>query len=115
MKLGELQRKFTLDIATLIQYAYARGYELTFGDAYRDPRVHGETGVTKSYSSPRSNHKLRLAVDLNLFVNGVYITDSKHEAYLDLGVFWENLNQYTEWGGRFNDGNHFSYMFEGKK
>ena len=87
MKLGDLQKKFTYDIAMLIGYAYSKDYELTFGDAYRDPRVHGEVGFTKSYSSPYSNHKLRLAVDFNLFVKGEYITDGEHEAYKDIGEF----------------------------
>lgn len=37
--LGQKQRRFTRMIAQLIEYACQNGYELTFGDAYRDPRV----------------------------------------------------------------------------
>lgn len=111
MTLGEKQRKFTRMIGKLIEYAYANGYELTFGDAYRDPRVHGDVGVKKSYSSANSLHKSRLAVDFNLFKNGVFLQSSAdHEP---LGKFWESIG--GAWGGRFNDGNHYSLEHNGRK
>lgn len=112
MKLGEKQRLFTKLVGQLIHYAYSNGYELTFGDAYRDPRVHGEVGEKKSYSSANSVHKQRLAVDLNLFVGGVYQTST--EAHAPLGKFWESLHPACTWGGRFNDGNHYSMSHEGR-
>jgi hypothetical protein len=111
MSLGVKQRKFTLMVAALIQKAAELGYETTFGDAYRDPRVHGEQGVKKSYSEARSAHKHRLAVDLNLFKNGVYLT--KTEDHKQLGEFWESIG--GTWGGRFNDGNHYSMEHDGIK
>lgn len=111
--LGQKQRRLPLMVAKLIVYAYEHGYELTFGDAYRDPRVHGSVGVAKvgSYSKPSSVHKERLAVDFNLFKDGVYLT--KTEDYTELGEFWESLG--GSWGGRFQDGNHFSLEHEGRK
>ena len=111
MTLGQKQRKFTRMIADLIVFAYSRGYELTFGDAFRDPRLHGELGLKKSYSSASSNHKIRLAVDFNLFRGGQYLTGT--EDYAELGEFWESLG--GAWGGRFSDGNHFSLEHEGRK
>lgn len=111
MTLGEKQRKFTRMVASLIDYAYASGYELTFGDAYRDPRVHGDVGVKKSYSSANSLHKSRLAVDFNLFKNGVFLQNS--EDHRPLGEFWESIG--GAWGGRFNDGNHYSLEHNGRK
>lgn len=42
--LSQKQRALPLMIAKLIVYAYEHGYELTFGDAFRDPRVHGALG-----------------------------------------------------------------------
>lgn len=104
MTLGQKQRLFTRMIAQLIEYAYANGYELTFGDAYRDPRLHGDIGVKKSYSSANSLHKSRLAVDFNLFKNGEYLTDT--EAHKPLGEYWESIG--GAWGGRWADGNHYS-------
>lgn len=117
MTLGKKQRKFTRMIAHLIEYAYANGYELTFGDAYRDPRLHGDIGVKKSYSSANSLHKSRLAVDFNLFKNGQYLTTT--EAHRPLGEYWESIG--GTWGGRFGenggtaDGNHYSLEHGGRK
>ncbi len=113
MTLGNKQRKFTRLVGLLIEYAYQNGYELSFGDAYRDPRVHGQVGEKKSYSSANSLHKERLAVDFNLFKDGKYLTAS--EDYTQLGEFWESLG--GAWGGRFKpaDGNHFSIEHGGRK
>lgn len=111
MTLGEKQRKFTLAIATLIGYAYAQGYELTFGDAYRDPRVFGRHGEHKGYGKPESNHKQRLAVDFNLFRDGKYLSST--EDHKPLGEYWESIG--GTWGGRFGDGNHYSFEHNGQK
>ena len=88
MSLSKKQREFTLAVAQIINYAYAKGYELTFGDAYRDHRLHGDTGDKKGYGSSKSNHKIRLAVDFNLFVDGKYISDGSHYAWFDIGEEW---------------------------
>jgi hypothetical protein len=115
MSLSKKQQDFTLAIAQLINYAYARGYLLTFGDAYRDPRVHGEIGQRNSYSSSKSCHKYRLAVDFNLFANGNYIADGTHFAYIDIGEEWERIHPLARWGGRFGDANHFSFEHNSSK
>jgi len=83
-------------IAILIFYAFMRGYQLTFGDASRmDSKGHRKG----------SYHYKRLAIDLNLFKDNQYLEDTKdHEI---LGKFWEMLG--GTWGGRFNDGNHYSW------
>jgi hypothetical protein len=111
MTLGQKQRHFTRMIGLLIEYAYQNGYELTFGDAFRDSRVHGALGEKKSYSSAMSSHKQRLAVDFNLFKDGVYLTATEDHA--PLGEYWESLG--GSWGGRFNDGNHYSWEHEGRR
>lgn len=109
--LGQKQRRFAKLVARLIDKAHELGFEVTLGDAYRDPRVHGDWGVKKSYSAARSVHKRRLAIDLNLFKNGVYLTKtSDHEP---LGEWWEQ--QGGCWGGRWNDGNHYSFEYGGCK
>jgi len=111
MTLGQKQRKFTRMIADLILFAYDQGYELTFGDAYRDPQVHGAVGQKKSYSSANSLHKERLAVDFNLFKGGQFLT--RTEDHQPLGEYWESIG--GTWGGRFNDGNHYSLEHGGRK
>ena len=115
MTLSKLQQEFTVAIAQLINYAHVRGYALTFGDAYRDPRAHGEVGQKASYSSAKSRHKVRLAVDFNLFANGNYVSHGTHPAYIDIGEEWERIHDLARWGGRFGDANHFSFEYQGVK
>lgn len=110
-RLGTKQRIFSRMVADLILFAYERGYELTLGDAYRDPRVFGPVGTRKYYSSANSLHKERLAIDLNLFKDGAFLT--RTEDHKELGEFWEAIG--GTWGGRFNDGNHYSIEHNGRK
>lgn len=105
MTLSGAQRQFARDIATLILRAYEMGYEVTVGDFYRDPRVHGKYGEKVSYASANSEHKRRLAADLNLFRDGVYLT--KTDDHRALGAVWESLRPENKWGGRWDDGNHY--------
>jgi hypothetical protein len=106
--LSEKQRKFTLMVSKLIQWAYDHGYELTFGEALRTQEM-AEIYAKRGVGIKGSCHLLRLAVDLNLFIAGQYKTETK--AYEPLGLFWESIG--GSWGGRFNDGNHFSLEHEG--
>jgi len=109
--LGDKQRLFTRLVSDLLSFIHIRGYEVTFGDAYRDARLHGELGVKLAYGHKNSCHKIRLAIDLNLFKDGVYLTtDKDHEP---IGIYWESLNPLCRWGGRFKDGNHYSLEHNG--
>lgn len=116
MTLGQKQRLFTRLIADLYFFIYAKGWEATLGDSYRDPKVHGEYGEKESYSAKLSLHKLRLAQDINLFVDGEYITDGNHPAYQELGAMWVSRNPLCEWGGSDGrgDANHFSLSHDGR-
>lgn len=109
--LGQKQRRFGRMVAQLLNKALEMGYEYTFGDAYRDPRVHGKWGEKRGYSAPRSVHKERLAIDLNLFKDGKYL--DKTEDHRPLGEWWESIG--GTWGGRFQDGNHYSLEHNGCK
>jgi hypothetical protein len=111
MSLRQKQSKHVLMTAKLIIWAYEQGYELTWGDAYRDPRLHGSVGIKTGYGHSKSCHKIRLAVDLLLFKDGEYLT--KTEDYLPLGEYWKSLG--GSWGGDFADGNHFSLTHEGMR
>jgi hypothetical protein len=92
------QTKFARGVARLIEKAFSMGYSVTLGEAYRDPRA--------TWGSKKSFHHKRLAIDLNLFnKNGKYLTDTKDHA--KLGEWWESIG--GTWGGRFNDGNHYSW------
>ena len=111
--LGQKQRRFAKLLPMLIDKAHELGFEVSLGDAYRDPRVHGEFGVKSGYGAARSCHKLRLAVDLNLFKNGKYLDGSEH--HKELGEWWESQGPDHRWGGRFSDGNHYSIEHNGAK
>jgi hypothetical protein len=113
MTLGEKQRLFTRLIGKLIEYAYGIGYELTFGDAYRSPEQ-ANLNAAAGKGIVNSLHCERLAIDLNLFRNGKYLTDSAD--YKLLGEYWESLGPDCRWGGRFSkpDGNHFSIAHAGR-
>lgn len=75
--LGQKQRRFALLVSRLIDHAYYMGYEVSLGDAYRDPRLHGAHGDKQGYGAARSCHKLRLAIDLNLFRDGKLLADTE--------------------------------------
>lgn len=111
MNLGQTQREFTLAVAELIQFIYASGYEATLGDAYRDPRSHSPMGIYGVYGRPSSAHKQRLAVDLNLFRDSVWLTDTQSHAIF--GDYWKSLHPDHRWGGDWDDGNHYSREYGG--
>jgi len=89
------QSRFVRMVALLIQFADQKGFELTFDDAARMDRKGHKTN---------SFHYKRLAIDLNLFRQGHYLSST--ESHRPLGEFWESIG--GTWGGRFNDGNHYS-------
>jgi len=98
MSLRISQSRFALMVAILIIYAYFRGYEITFGDAWAKE---GEGRPHKKGSF----HFKRLAIDLNLFKNGVFLKTT--EDHKPLGMFWKILG--GTWGGDWDDGNHYSW------
>lgn len=110
MTLSEKQQLFTKLIAQLILWADEKGLRLTFGEAYRTPEQ-AALNAKSGKGIANSLHTQRLAIDLNLFKNGIYQTDSA--AYKELGLYWESLG--GAWGGRFSrpDGNHFSLEHNG--
>lgn len=111
--LSQVQRQFARLLPRLLDYIHECGYECTLGDAFRDERVHGAFGVKLGYGHPKSGHKRRLAIDLNLFLNGEYLEGT--EAHREFGEWWKQQHPRARWGGDFNDGNHYSFEFEGVK
>jgi len=113
--LGQKQRVFAWAYAKLILKAIESGYAVTLGDTFRDPRVFGHMGSKNegAYGRKNSLHKLKLAGDLNLFKEGVYLQET--EDHRELGEWWEaTFARYdAAWGGHFNDGNHYSFKHRG--
>lgn len=107
------QEQFAQSAAKLIQQAITLGYTVTLGEAWRTPQQaqwnadHG-TGIAHSL------HLERLAIDLNFFWHGAYVTDGAKLA--DIGRWWKSQGPLYRWGGDFThlpDGNHFSISPDG--
>ena len=112
MTLGQKQRRFSELLGKFLVWIYDNGYEVTFGEAYRTPEQ-AALNAQKGSGISNSLHTKRLAVDLNLFIDGEYQTLSS--AYKPLGDYWKSLDPEASWGGDFKkpDGNHFSLSHEG--
>lgn len=111
MTLREMQSAFAANIARLILWAYGEGLDLTFGEAFRTDEQQALYLKQGKSKAKRSRHQDRLAVDLNLFIEGRY--QSKSEAYARLGRFWKDLHPQNRWGGDYvsmPDGNHFEML-----
>jgi hypothetical protein len=113
MILGEQQELFMRYVPRLIDKAHELGYEIRGGDLFRDPRVFGTLGEKKGYGNAYSCHKAKLAIDLNLFKDNKYLDTT--EDHRPLGEWWEQQHELCCWGGRFNDGNHYSMTYQGIK
>jgi len=105
MTLRQKQSKFADMVAALIITARQLGYEVTFAEAYRPPET-AKLYAEQGRGSASSLHTKRLAIDLNLFRDGRYLSNTK--AHTPLGEYWESIG--GTWGGRFErpDGNHYS-------
>jgi len=115
MTLRQKQSLFSFFVAGLILHADTLGFEVTFGETWRSPEEAARLAKLHK-GTPRSLHCDRLAIDLNLFKNGRYLTSS--EAYRPLGDFWKTLHPLCRWGGDFKpraDGNHFSMTHGGRQ
>lgn len=137
--LSQKQRRFVRLFNGLLSYLHSLGYEVTFGEVMRSDEqaeinALGYVGrerlaklveqdfpafAEKIRNNGKANgirvtlHQLKLAVDLNLFKDGVYL--AKSSDHLRLGIWWEAQSPDCRWGGRWGDGNHYSIEHEGIK
>ena len=75
MRLGKQQELFMRLLPQLLLAIHDLGYECRGGDLFRDSRVHGKMGENEGYGHRNSNHKQKLAIDLYLTRDGVYLVD----------------------------------------
>lgn len=118
MTLSQKQQAFSVFAAKLILRAVEMGYGVALGEARRPPEM-AEIYAKEGKGIAHSNHEIKLAIDLDLFKDGLYIGGSK-EQIQPLGEWWEE--QSTQdfvccWGGRFTrvDADHFSFSNDGVK
>jgi hypothetical protein len=106
MKLREKQSRFLIDIANLIIYAKTENIELTGGELYRtieQQQIYVKQGKSKTL---KSKHLQRLAIDLNVFINGEYKEDK--ESHKKLAKYWEEIRPENKSGYSWGwDANHY--------
>lgn len=100
MRLGKKQELFARLYAEHITWLYEQGYKCRLGDVF------ASTG-----HKDNSNHYKKLAGDINLFKDGTYLTET--DDHRDSGMKWETRHELCRWGGRFDDGNHYSLLHKG--
>lgn len=113
--MSKLQEEFSQSVAQLILKAKELGYGITFGEAYREPKQ-AAADADAGIGIVRSLHCERLAIDLNVFRNGRWLTHG--EDFTELGEWWCGLGPWYRWGGHFKsrpDGNHFSISPDGQR
>ena len=90
----------------LFQFIDQQGYKFTYGEAMRSPEQ-AELYAKEGKGIADSLHCKRLAIDINLFKDNVYL--DKTEDYEFAGKYWDSLSPVNRWGGVFKraDGNHF--------
>lgn len=104
-------------VAKLILQAESMGYRVTLGEAWRSAeqaKFQTKLNEEKGIGSARSNHIVRLAIDINLFRGGKLL--SRFDDYRPLGEWWEKQCAACRWGGRFSkyaDIYHFSFQHNG--
>jgi len=104
MTLRQKQSLFTFLVARLIIFAKDNGYEITLGEAKRTTEQ-AALNAKKGIGIKNSLHIKQLAIDLNLFKDGKYLSST--ESHRLLGEWWERQHSLCRWGGRWSDGNHY--------
>ena len=112
MKLGQKQELFSRLRHQLEGYILEQGYQIRGGELWRSQAA-AEAYAAQGIGIKNSAHRLKLAVDINLFKDGVYLT--KTADHRIFGEYWEGLHDLCRWGGRFKrrDGNHYSLYHNG--
>jgi hypothetical protein len=117
MKLRKQQSLFAKLVCQHVLWLYSQGYEVTLAWAYRPPWVCDMLALEKK-GIRFSLHRLKLALDINLFKNGKYLTTT--EAHRVSGERWKKRHPLCRWGGdirgkKGRDGNHYSMERGGVK
>ena len=106
MTLRERQSLFLLNFSKLIIWIYDQGWEATAGELFRTSEqqaIYFSEGLSKV---KESKHQLKLAGDLNLFINKIY--QQTKAPYAPLAEYWKSLHPDNvagyDWGW---DAGHF--------
>ena len=97
MGLVEVQWAFLKDVAALIDFIESEGDMASGGELERtlyQQKEYLRTGKTKTLASL---HMSKLAIDLAIFHDGVWLQDVP--SLQKYGAFWQGLDPDNEWGG----------------
>lgn len=114
MTLRQQQSLFAQLVGRLITWSYENGFELTLGETVRT-KEQAYANEVQGIGTKDSLHIVRLAIDLNLFIDGKYQVAAA--AYAPLGLCWKTLHPLCRWGGDWSkrDANHFSLEYQGRQ
>lgn len=98
MTLNDKQHIFAMNLAKLLQHVESLGLTCSVGEVFR-PKEMAEIYAKEGKGILDSQHCKKLAVDLQLFANGVFLQDKKD--YQLMGEYWKGLNPDNRWGGEF--------------
>lgn len=114
MTLSEAQRLHVRCFTNMLNWGFKNGYEFTWSQALRT-QAEALANAKSGAGIAHSLHLIRLAVDINVFKDGVYLT--KVEDYKPFGDYWKAQNPLCIWGGDFAspDADHFSITWNGIK
>ena len=112
MTLGQKQELFARCFVKLLAFAFKKGYDVRLGELWRS-KAAAEDNAARGIGILNSAHRKKLAGDINLFKDGVYLTKTSDHAIL--GKYWKTLDPLCRWGGDFarRDGNHYSIEHNG--
>ena len=97
---GQKQERFAELLPILILFIQSQGCKVRIGDVF-----------AKMGHKRRSFHYRKMAADLNIFKDGIYLDQTiQHEPF---GTFWMSLDPKCVWGGDWGDGNHYQYGVDG--
>jgi hypothetical protein len=112
--LQEKQCLFARLLGKFLVWIYEQPGLAVVGGEWQRSKAQAEANAASGAGISKSLHLKCLAVDLALFIDRVYQTES--HAYAALGEKWKSLHPLCRWGGDFKsrpDGNHFSIEHEG--
>lgn len=113
MSVSQKRVLFTQLLGQLLTWCAAHGLAVALDEARRPPET-AALYAAQGRGSKNSLHCLGLAVDLVLYVGGIYQKDAA--PYRQIGEQWEALHELCRWGGRFKkvDAAHFSMSYQGR-
>ena len=104
MSLRQHQEPFLQDVSKLIVFIFSNGFSATGGELLRSDEMQNlyyETGRSNIKSG--GYHQKKLAIDLNIFKDGVYLDKKTDKPILKpIADFWCSLNPLNRWGGDFS-------------